>query len=88
MRWTSTIGAMVGNIIATIIVVHIPMNTSALMSNAMAVPTWATPCTIDDMSCALPTDSHHATPASTSSIAVVVSVARRSRTPYADRGVS
>jgi hypothetical protein len=81
-------GATVGSIIATIIVVHIVMNTTALMSKGMAEPTDPRPCAMSPMPAALRTVVAQAMPASTSRITTVVIVARRSSARYAARGVS
>jgi len=76
LPYSSTSGATAGSIIAAIIAAHMPMNAGALMSKVMARPTWASPCTIDDMAWDCPAVEDHATastPTSTSAVAAVVS---------------
>ena len=78
MRCAITMGPIVGNIIATIIVSHIPPNTGALIAIGMRVPTWPSPSSIPDISAALRAVSAHANAAHAINSAKVTNAMRRS----------
>ncbi len=88
MRCASTNGAIVGNIIATIIATHIPRKTGTVMSFGARAPTWPRPDTMSDIEFACRTVDHHATPARPTSQPIVSKVMRVEKIESVSRGRS
>ena len=81
-------GPIVGNIMATIMVSHIPIKSGALISFGMRVPTWPRPVTMLDISRACRTVSAQAMAAKPSRTPTVARVTQVSNRDIAERGVS